>query len=270
MDRFIYTEHHLKFLELGYRVMGISDLTHVFNKKFGFGKTDQEIRACIKNHKFKSGRTTGELNKGKNKLLTKDQDQYLREAYKERSLIEIAEEMNEIYGLSLTSGQLKTYCGNHKILSGRTGYFKKGEKPWNTGTKGLVKPNSGNFKKGNVPANIKPIGTERIDSKDGYVLIKVAEEDPYTGFPTRYKLKHHHIWEQEHGQIPEGTVLTFIDGDKLNCSIENLELITMAENAVMNKFGIRYVPEELRPAAKNLVNLSIRKRELMKESRKRV
>lgn len=29
--------------------------------------------------------------------------------------------------------------------------FKKGQKPWNKGTRGLVKPNSGNFKKGHLP-----------------------------------------------------------------------------------------------------------------------
>ena len=31
------------------------------------------------------------------------------------------------------------------------GWIKKGQKPWNTGTKGVVKPNSGSFKKGMIP-----------------------------------------------------------------------------------------------------------------------
>ncbi len=266
----VYEPHHLRFLELGYPLMGVADLTRVFNKKFRMYRSQEQIRATLTRNKITCGRKTGALNRGKLRIFTRDQDLYLREAYKSKTLVEIAEDMNAHFGLSLTADQLKSYCGNHKIHSGRTGCFEKGHRSWNAGTKGagLTGPNSGSFKKGSVPPNRKPLGSERIDTKDGYIYIKVAETDPYTGFPTRYKLKHHHVWEQYYGPIPDGKIVTFIDGNKLNCAIDNLEMITLAENAVLNKLGVRYAPDDMRPAVKNLVKLTMRARELKKESRK--
>lgn len=77
--------------------------------------------------------------------------------------------------------QLSAFVKRHKIKSGRTGQFKGGHKAWNAGSKGMMKANKESFKKGNLPGNIKPLGSERIDSKDGFILIKIAEKNPYTG-----------------------------------------------------------------------------------------
>jgi hypothetical protein len=81
-------------------------------------------------------------------------------------------------------------CTRNKWNTGRTGCFEKGDKPWNTGTKGVCKPNSGNFKSGQVSWNKKPVGYERICSKDGYVIVKVAE-------PNVFKLKHRIVWKKQ-------------------------------------------------------------------------
>jgi hypothetical protein len=54
----------------------------------------------------------------------------------------------------------------------------------------------------------------------------------------------HILWEQVYGPIPEGSRLIYKDGDKLNCTLENLALVTLGENAVMNNNGLRSnVPE---------------------------
>lgn len=47
---------------------------------------------------------------------------------------------------------------------------------------------------------------------------------------------HYYNWIKKHGPIPEGFILSFIDGDTLNCEPENLKLITRQQN--MN--NIRY------------------------------
>lgn len=62
----------------------------------------------------------------------------------------------------------------------------------------------------------KPIGTERLD-KDGYVKVIVA--------PLKERLKHHVAWEQYNPPIKRNEILYFLDGDKTNCSIENLILL---------------------------------------------
>ena len=52
------------------------------------------------------------------------------------------------------------------------------------------------------------------------------------------------MWEEAHGPIPKGHLVIFKDGNRQNCVLENMALITQAENAVMNKQGLRYETAE--------------------------
>ncbi|ENW95743.1 HNH endonuclease signature motif containing protein [Acinetobacter sp. NIPH 298] len=135
---------------------------------------------------------------------------------------ELTIDVNIEFNTSFTVDSIKSLCTRNKWNTGRTGCFEKGDKPWNTGTKGVCKPNSGNFKKGRPSWNLKPIGYERICSKDGYVLVKVAE-------PNVFKLKHRIVWENANGPIPDNHVIAFNNQDKTDCRLENLTLMTKAE-----------------------------------------
>ena len=157
-----------------------------------------------------------------------------------------------------TEQQIKTFVHNRGITCGRSGRFEKGNKPWNSGTKGLTGANISSFRKGCVHPKLKPIGSERIDTKDGYIYIKIAEPDPYTGFPTRYKQKHVHVWEQRHGPVPKGMVVAFRDSDRLNVDPENLMLISRAELLRLNKHGYKDVPAELKPSVLALAKLEVK------------
>ena len=179
----------------------------------------------------------------------------MRDNYKMIGVKEITLLLNERFQINLKPSQVKTYVQNHGIKSGRTGCFKKGHTPANKGTKGLTGANPGSFKPGNVPPNRKPMGAERICSKDGYILKKIKEVDPYTGFGTRYRLKHIHIWEQANGPVPEGQVVAFIDGDKTNCRLENLMLISRLELLNLNQLGYKDMPGALKPSALALAKL---------------
>ena len=82
------------------------------------------------------------------------------------------------------------------------------------------------FTPGHKPVNTKYDGHERTD-KDGYVLVRVALG--------KYKFKHRVIWGNANGEIPSGHCLIFKDGNKQNTKLENLELITRAENLRRNR-----------------------------------
>ncbi|WP_353159789.1 HNH endonuclease signature motif containing protein [Acinetobacter guillouiae] len=135
---------------------------------------------------------------------------------------ELTEKANAQFDTSFTVDQIKSLCTRKKWNTGRTGCFEKGSKPWNTGTKGLTSANKTSFKKGRPTWNAKPIGYERICSKDGYVLVKTSE-------PSVFELKHRIVWEMENGHIPEGYVVAFKNQDKTDCRIENLILMSKAE-----------------------------------------
>jgi hypothetical protein len=200
-----YPTKQLDFLRTNYATMLLPELTASFNAKFGLDKKEGAIKSTLKNHKITCGRKTGKT-KGRYKVLTPPQAQFVRDNYTILSQSELTVALNSEFGIKITVRQIRTFTKNHRIRSGRTGCYEKGHEPSNKGTKGLMKPNFGSFKPGQAPPNRKPVGAERISSHDGYISIKVNESDPYTGFPTRYRMKHVVIWEKEHGPVPNGMI----------------------------------------------------------------
>lgn len=170
---------------------------------------------------------------------------FLREAYATMSLCELAPAFNTRFGTAVTEKQIRSTLRNHRIRSGRTGQFEKGQTSWNLGKKGYMGANTTSFKKGNVPANHQPLWSERV-GKDGYLEMSVPERNPYTGFPTRYKHKHVWIWEQAHGPKPKGTAVIFRDGNNRNFNLDNLLLVTRTELLAMNLHDYKNQPEELK------------------------
>ena len=111
------------------------------------------------------------------------------------------------------------------------------------------------FKKGNKPHNHKEVGSERID-RDGYIMVKVAE-------PNKWRLKHRIIWEQVNGAIPKGFNVQFKNHNPQDCRIENLYLISQAEQMVTeNAYWAKY-PKDLQEIIhlKGVVNRAIHKAE---------
>lgn len=260
MSRRVYTEEHLAFLREGYRSMNTRTLAEAFNARFGMGKTEGQIKNTLNNHGIRCGRAPRDRLIQRLRLHTEEQAHFIRDNYTDRSMLEMTALFNRRFGTDRTVQQIKSFVHNRGLTSGRTGHFPKGHTPWNTGTKGLTSANKTSFKKGNAPPNRKPLGTERTDSKDGFILMKVAEPDPHTGFPTRYKHKHVHLWEQAHGPVPEGMVVAFIDGDKTRCELENLMLISRAELLNLNRHGYKDTPGDLKPSVLALSTLEVKTR----------
>lgn len=240
--------------------MNIRGLTTAFNKKFGSQKTEGQVKSTLKNHSIRCGRKPKDRLITRWRLFTEDQARFIRENYGGRSIAELTVLFNDRFGASRTWQQIKTFVNNRGITSGRTGHFAKGHTSWNSGTKGqgLTTANKRSFKKGTIPPNRNPLGTERICSKDGFILIKIAEKNPYTGFPTRYKHKHVYIWEQANGPAPKGMVVAFIDGDKTRCELDNLMLISRAELLNLNRYGYKDMPAELKPSVLALSKLQVK------------
>ena len=169
---------------------------------------------------------------------------------------ELTDKFNARFGTDLSLNIIKSTCRQHKILTGRTGRFEKGNVPLpNARAKGPCKTS---FKKGQRPDNWKPVGHERIDTKDGYIYIKTAE-------PNVFRLKHCVVWEQHHGEIPEGCVVAFIDGDKTNLNINNLELITRHELLIRNRLQLSTCPKPVRESLRLLARVKLATYELEKK-----
>lgn len=132
--------------------------------------------------------------------------------------------------------QIESCKRNHNIKSGIDSRFKKGNIPVNKGKKGSMSPEQYKkcqatmFKKGNIPANRRPIGSERLD-KNGYILIKIQD-----GHKTKnWTRKHRYLYEQAYGNVPKGYKVIFADGNNRNFDLENLILVSDAEELIMNR-----------------------------------
>ena len=148
---------------------------------------------------------------------------------------------------------LNALCKRQGWLTGRTGRFELGQEAHNKGKPMAFNPRSAatRFKPGQLPHNHRGAGHERIDSKDGYVIMIVAETNPWTGAATRPVHKHRWLWERQHGPIPAGNVLKCLDGDKTNTDPANWVLVPQAllPRLAAAKRGIAYdsAPTELKP-----------------------
>ena len=157
---------------------------------------------------------------------------------------------NKTFGTNQSTTAIRGVCKRNGWLMDREyWHFNKGCVPFNKGIKGRTGPNRTSFKKGNSPHNYRPVGSERI-TKDGYVQVKAQN-------PNIWKLKHVLNWESVYGEVPKNHCIVFIDGNKQNCNIENLQLITRNENVRFNKNGYSYYPAELRPTLRAMTKLDL-------------
>jgi hypothetical protein len=187
----------------------------------------------------------------------------LNEIIRERFPNEPTQKIADDLGLTYSQVANRAYCMEIKksqefknsMLSGRSNLIKGGVKyrftpghtPANKGKKMddaiYQKVKRTMFKKGNRPHNWKPDGTivKRKDSSNRtYLYYKISDSN--------WVLYHNKIWIDYHGAIPAKHVISFKDGNTLNCDISNLELLSMAENAVRN--SIHRFPPELKELIK--------------------
>lgn len=215
------------------------ELVSIVNAQFGLDFTESAMKSYKTNHKLRSGTPVG-LPKGHaSKQFPEEVVAYITNNYHGCGPAEMAERLSKEFSRRYTVSQLKGFYSNHHINSGLTGYFPKGNVPFNKGRKGECAAGceKTQFRKGNLPANTKPIGYERI-SKDGYVEVKIKMRPSRPDRNDNFVPKHRLIWEQAHGPIPDGYVVIFKDGDRQNFDLPNLALVSMAERLEMTRHDL--------------------------------
>lgn len=130
----------------------------------------------------------------------------------------------------------------------RESQIKPGTAPFNKGKKvseymseeAITRMKAHSYQKGNIPHNaFKHDGviTTRKDNRGvpyRWLRIGLGKWIPL----------HIYIWEKENGRSSKGHCVIFKDGNTLNCDPKNLELITMAENAIRNS-GTVNLPDRM-------------------------
>lgn len=165
------------------------------------------------------------------KILNDEQSDYLKSILPNRLNKDLADIINDKYGLNLSAQQIKTWKRARKLKS---------------------TPDGGRH------LTRKPIGSEII-GKHGYVMIKVLD-----GKTDNYVMKQRYVWEQHYGKIPDTHVIKFLDGNRLNCNVDNLLLVDRGELARGNMGSSWTKNKEINESVYNLEKLKTKLNEVLK------
>jgi hypothetical protein len=198
------------------------------------------------------------LKKGPKSRFTLEQIKFLEENIRDKPFAETAILFNNRFGTDFTRAQIKYFCKKNGIKNGLhlkwtpeiEEYIKKNYYKVLTNRELTSKINARfkteftlratyrftskiGLKKGNKN-NFYPVGSERIDTR-GYIETKIAMHGPGALWVKKHRL----VWEQNNGKIPTGMNIIFLDYNPLNCALENLAMISDAENTTLSHLGLR-------------------------------
>lgn len=122
--------------------------------------------------------------------------------------------VNERFNKNITIKQMQQYKKSHKLKSGISTRFTKGQAPYNK----------------------LPMFSEFI-ATDGYTYIKVAENS--------WKHKQVYIYENIYGKIPKNHSVIFADKNKQNFELDNLILIENKDKLTAKNQHLIFEEKEL-------------------------
>lgn len=217
----------------------VQELTDEFNAVFGTNKTKSSI--WHKAFRLTNQRLSDEP---RTRLdYTPEMIERIKEIVPLWSYKKCAEMMSEEFNYKFTSSMIE-----HK--ANRLGVRKP-----NNGANNLDprSPSINWFMKGRPSLNTKPVGTETVMRyKDGRIFVTVK-----IGMPNKWEFKHRLVYKEHYGEIPDGYMINFADGNHLNFEPDNLILVNKGENIMLNKYKLRFNDKDLTKTGLTLSKLII-------------
>ncbi|HFQ5326219.1 TPA: HNH endonuclease [Vibrio vulnificus] len=167
---------------------------------------------------------------------------FLAERYPKAPVRDWVDEFNQTFGTNKSIKALYGSCKRFKIKCGRNGRFPSGHQPHNKGkpfpTRGKSKETLFGGVRSNNVFNGRPVGSTRVCTKDGYLIVKVAE-------PSEWRFAHVLLWEKERGPIPDNHCVRFYDNspEKLaSPTIDNLFLVSRPVHMRLTQMKLCDIP----------------------------
>lgn len=231
-NKIIFTEAQQQFLKNNYLKMTNKQLAAALDLK----------QTVVRNQLYKMGCKKYEV-----QYWTNEQIAFVKKNYKKIGDTEIAEIFNKKYnkigGWSKKHIEKKRrYLKLKRVAADRDQIRKRNKK------RGCWQ-NAWSYSS----ANQVPIGEKRIVFNGNTPYLKIKTKNGFESF-ARY------LWKQKKGKIPKGKKVRIMQEDRINFTIDNLKLVSSAENALLN--SINRTPAELKSLAalqKQLKNTIIKK-----------
>lgn len=239
MARFIFTSEQERYFLENWTTQSCKEM----GAKFGFAAP--VVRRFLKrngivipkelSYKIRAKKLTGRT------VVTPEQDDQIKALYLTMPVKTLARHLG--IGDTALTKRLKTLglvIPRHIIdQRKKDSQLKPGNIPINKGLKqtqymsaeAIERTKRTRFKKGGIPPNAyneigKIVIRQKKDGSERYKYICLAVG--------KWMLYHQYVWRKYYGDIPEGMVVRFKDGDSMNCDVSNLECVTMAENLRLN------------------------------------
>lgn len=138
---------------------------------------------------------------------------------------ELTQLFNNEFNRDVPVGAIKGLCQRNGWKADSNGRFYKGQ-PYNPKTRPKG-PNKGSFKKGNKPINIYDPGRVKI-TKDG---LEIKLNNPKKWIDIKWA-----VYTSLIGPVPEGGLITSLDGNRYNIDPNNLMVIDTRINGAISKY----------------------------------
>lgn len=205
-----YTEEQIDWLKKNSRSYdSYRTLRNDFNKKFGTSKTVPAIQQYLtKILKIQL------MTEKKSHIFTSEEEDWVRDNYhKFMSYSDLTNEFNRVFKKNKTIQSIREKCTKRMDLSGM--------------------PNSGVFQKGHIQEQC-PIGTIHKAAYGTYIKVKDSMYSHISGYAEPYWIPiQKKVWQDYYGEVPEGKMVIFLDGNRGNLDIDNLYCIDRRISAIM-------------------------------------
>ena len=196
-----------------------------YRRRFRTRVSGQWIAAVVRMH-FR-----GWLSERNRPLLTWAQVRFVRETVVDQSVSATTRALNRAFGTEFSTTQIRNFMSDNN---------RRGDRP------PIHAGDDGRFEKRHKRC-VLPVGTETLVNDNRRVLIphvKVDEIHPWSGRRGRMKAKRLVVWERTNGPVPAGFCVVHLDGDVMNCELDNLVLVSRGELARLNQMGWTSLPAD--------------------------
>ena len=256
MPKLVYTREMLSWLRETIPGRRLSETVEMFNRRFdgsGVTMSYSKVHALTLRLGVKTGLPRCPVKGRPTELWPTEAQEWMRRNLRAHTYASAQAALRELTGREYTIAQLKHYAHGNGLVSAYNGRFLRGDPRAHLIAQGEHVSPGTEFRQGNNTGNLPaPVGTVSRSS-DGHLLRKIAE-------PNKWKLVHRLVYEENFGEIPEGMLVQFLDGNHDNCSPDNLVLVSRAEQAVINRYRLRTQDPELMQAGINVAKILIARR----------
>ena len=193
------------------------------------------------------------------KRFTEEQKKFMEEHASVLPWPEVTRQLNEKFGTDFANNTIRCWMRRNgfKSINGDA-RFKKGHKSWQTGLKG--EEFFSHFSEEGYKSFMKNVTRDRKYFAGDEVVFRglpfIVTKDKCKGYVYhRLKKKNRYVWEQHYGPIKDNDMIYHLDGDVMNCNIDNLICIPMRYLAMFRHNDWLHSSPEIKKAALEYCNL---------------